>query len=339
MNIIIIFGLFLCIVTSTCSVHHYSVEDFAVEVYVKYNPSCLMKSNFTTIVNVPRGSTVLNLLERSNDLYPTFTEFKVLYLANSTYHLVSLNGDDDAGNCGWLFTTDPETITSSSTQSADLGSILSSPLNSIYITNIGMVVTFIYTSRDMTPGGGGSSSDDIPWTSLDPTLSVEYGIEFTPPCVDPNLKSPSSFSAPVTIPGGSSALNVMETATNNNPSYSFILKNVFGEFYIIDTLFHASTTASCIWCAYFTPNTQSGTPEYLLTADINNFVIPLSGGELTMKYQSSCSFSYDHFARHGPASHPHVPIPPHYNPFMTHSGKDHSCKEKSKGSTGSCKAK
>ena len=104
----------------------------------------------------------------------------------------------------------------------------------------------------------------------------------------------------------------MEATANQEPAHHFILKNIFGKFYIIESIGGSSTTG-CTWCGYFSPS--SAAPAYLLTADINNFIIPLSGGTLTMKYETSCSTALDHFKR-GILDFK-IPLPPHYNPFMT----------------------
>lgn len=123
-------------------------------------------------------------------------------------------------------------------------------------------------------------------------------------------------STPLTlsIPAGASALNVMEAAVNLEPAHNFILKNIFGKYYIVDSI-GGSSTSGCIWCGYFTPLAgPPAAPSYLLTADINNFIIPLSGGVLTMHYDTSCSAALDHFKR-GVLDFK-IPLPPHYNPFM-----------------------
>ena len=102
-------------------------------------------------MTVPRGSTVLNVLEHSNVLYPVFNGFKVLYIANSSYYLVSLNNDADTTLCHWVFKTEPPTIQSANNlgrifvqTTAGWGAITENPLNDVYVTNIGMTVTFIY---------------------------------------------------------------------------------------------------------------------------------------------------------------------------------------------------
>lgn len=134
---------------------------------------------------------------------------------------------------------------------------------------------------------------------------------YTPPsCPDPGIGLPST---PLELPFilGESALNVIEAASAES-NFNFVLNNIFGLFYSLHTVESVSMTSQCGWCTYFTPPSST---EYLLTAGINNFIIPLSGGTITLKYKDSCSAAMDDFNRKS-LSDIHIPIPPHYNPFF-----------------------
>ena len=113
---------------------------------VDFDTACDTSSDISQIVTVPRGSSVLNVLENANLLYPTFNGFKILYVANSSYHLVGLNGveDNPTTNCAWKFSTDPPTA--SSTNKFGLNGIMSDAINEVFVSNIGMTITFQYTT-------------------------------------------------------------------------------------------------------------------------------------------------------------------------------------------------
>lgn len=135
----------------------------------------------------------------------------------------------------------------------------------------------------------------------------------------------------ITIPPGGSALNVMEAGANLDSSRHFVVSNTFGKFYFVESLNGASITQACKWCAYFTPSVQLQAAEYLLTADINNFIIPIEGGKLVLKYQSSCAATTlddDNDSRFEPYKlHCNIPIPPHYNPYMKRPKSLTNCEE------------
>ena len=143
---------------------------------------------------------------------------------------------------------------------------------------------------------------------------MDYGLAYPEPTQCPSppslLSSPPLSTVSLSLTLGNSALNVMEAAANVESTYHYVVSNVFGKFYVIDSVSGAAVTQSCSWCAYFTPN---GGSAYLLTADINNFIVPISGGDLTLKYQQSCSVAQGDFNR-GKLDY-NIPIPPHYNPF------------------------
>lgn len=145
---------------------------------------------------------------------------------------------------------------------------------------------------------------------------MDYSLAYPEPTQCPSPPSLSSSPSPLSTVSlslvlGDSALNVMEAAANAQSSYHFVISNVFGKYYVINSAGGAIVSQSCTWCVYFTPN---GGSTYLLTADINNFIVPISGGDLTLKYQQSCSVANDNFNRGKLDSN--IPIPPHYNPFV-----------------------
>lgn len=143
---------------------------------------------------------------------------------------------------------------------------------------------------------------------------MDYSLTYPEPthCPSPPTlsSSPPLSTVSLSLVLGDSALNVMEAAANAQPSYHFVVSNIFGKFYVIDSAGGAAVSQSCIWCAYFTPQ---GGSAYLLTADTNNFIVPITGGDLTLKYQQTCSVAMDDFNR-GKLDY-NIPIPPHYNPF------------------------
>ena len=106
----------------------------------------------------------------------------------------------------------------------------------------------------------------------------------------------------------------METAVLQNPNYNIVIKNTFGAYYTIETIDSISSAGNCNWYPYFTPPGES---MYSLTATIGNFIIPMSGGTLTIKYSQSSSNSvkFDNFKRLD-ITKVVMPLPPHYNPFM-----------------------
>lgn len=136
-------ALLICI--QTMVIHHESADSFAIEIYVEFNSTCSSKTNFNKEVTVPRGSSILNVLEHAaNQEYLSFNGFEVFYLANSGYHLWSLHGEKDTSTCNWVFTTDPATIPAMiiNKDLQTVGGVHSKGLNDVYVTNNGMVVTF-----------------------------------------------------------------------------------------------------------------------------------------------------------------------------------------------------
>ena len=86
----------------------------------------------------------------------------------------------------------------------------------------------------------------------------------------------------LTVPEGSSALSVLERGARTDPRRSFIAKNVFGFFYSIETIGSMNKTSSCQWYTLFSPS--NSVPASLINTDVNNYVIPVSNGMLTLQY-------------------------------------------------------
>lgn len=111
---------------------------------MKFTGACNVASDFTTTVpNAPRGSSILNILERANTQTPFFG-FEVLYgVHNTSYTLVSINGKVNNLSCNWHVSTDPVT-------SSDAGFF---PLSDVLVTNMGMEVTFDFkaSSEERVP--------------------------------------------------------------------------------------------------------------------------------------------------------------------------------------------
>jgi hypothetical protein len=278
-------------------IQHYSVADFDVEVHVQYDTQCSSKQDFSTIVTVPRGSSVLNVLEYANQNYPTFDGFKVAF--SGSYQVVCINGDCAENTCVWKVTTDPVTIATV-------------PINEIFVTNVGMVVYFKFEDSSFMP-----LTPSYNYNPSGPNSSLSYSVEYVSPCQAPSQNVADIPSTPYTVSYimGESALNVMERAALKEPVHNFVLSNIFGRFYVIHTFNDQPTTQSCLWCVYYSPS-SSGTPSYHITSDINNFIVPLPQGSLKIKYEASCGNSaVNALSRNNLANVP-LPVPPHFNPFL-----------------------
>ena len=105
---------------------------------MKFTGTCNLASDITTIVTgIPRGSSILNVLEHANTQFPVFFGFEVLYgVHNTSYTLVGINGEATDTSCSWYVSTDPVT-------SSEAGFF---PLSDVLVTNVGMEVTFNYQS-------------------------------------------------------------------------------------------------------------------------------------------------------------------------------------------------
>jgi hypothetical protein len=281
-------------------IKHYDVAEMDVEVHVRYDSDCSSKIDFSTIITVPRGSSILNVLERANQNYPTFTSFKVAFIGASTgaYQVVCINGDCAEDTCVWVVTTDP--VTSSSV-----------PINDKFVSNIGMIVHFTYTDNVNLEINSVNSTSGTP---SGPEGVLNYDVEYGESCQPAGRTAKPSVPYAVSYILGESALNIMERAAIIEPIHNYVLTNLFGRFYIIDTFADEPTTGNCMWCVYYSPSTVD--PPYHITADINNFVIPIPLGSLTLKYENTCGNAVLDALNHHKIKNVPLPIPPHFNPFM-----------------------
>ena len=120
----------------------------------------------------------------------------------------------------------------------------------------------------------------IPENIIGPSMfSVSYQIQYPIVSCPPVSGPPSTIM--VGFPEGSSALNVMENGARTDPQRSFIAKNLCGVFYDIEIIGSMNNTPSCKWCPFFSSPTSA--PAVPIT-DINNYIIPVSGGILTLQY-------------------------------------------------------
>ena len=121
----------------------------------------------------------------------------------------------------------------------------------------------------------------IPGDIIGPSMfSISYQIQYPIVSCPPPVSGPTS-PIMVGVPEGSSALNVMEEGARTDPQRSFIAKNLCGVFYDIEIIGSMSNMPSCKWCPLFSPPTSA--PAVPIT-DINNYIIPVSGGILTLQY-------------------------------------------------------
>jgi hypothetical protein len=285
---------------------HYDVNEFDVDIRVKYDTDCSSKVNFSTIVTVPRGSSILNVLEYANQNYPTFNGFKVAFTGalNGAYQVVCINGNCADDTCVWKVLTDP--ITTAAV-----------PINEVFVSNIGMIVHFVYTNNANIQGYTIPKQSPLVQGSGSVSGSLNGYLNYTVQYVSPCMAGIGSPSTPYTVSYimGESALNVMERAALKEPVHNFVLSNIFGRFYVIHTFNDQPTTQSCLWCVYYSPS-SSGTPSYHITSDINNFIVPLPQGSLKIKYEASCGNSaVNALSRNNLANVP-LPVPPHFNPFL-----------------------
>uniref|UniRef100_A0A1X7VI20 MACPF domain-containing protein n=1 Tax=Amphimedon queenslandica TaxID=400682 RepID=A0A1X7VI20_AMPQE len=260
-------------------IQHYGVDFLNVTVHVKFSGACDVASDFTTTVaNAPRGSSILNILERANT-QPPFSTFEVLYgVHNTSYILVSINGKINNVSCNWYVSTDPVT-------SSETGFF---PLSDVLVTNMGMEVTFDYkasSEEKVLPRTTSvkNANNQVPSSDIG---HIDYNLQGTSPCSIERVSFPST-PLELSFRYGESALNVVETAMNIEPEYNVVLQNFFGIHYIVKS-FGSHSVPGCQWCPYFTP---PGGSQYPLTATISNFIIPLTGGTLIYSYEQSCGSS------------------------------------------------
>ena len=123
-----------------------SPDTVNVTVNVEFDPMCSPNSNISIELTVLRGSNLLNVLEYANfNQFTIFTGYEVLYLHDSGYFLISLNGLSDNTDCGWVFDTVPISFPGT-TNSNQLDAITPLSLDNVFVSNFGFVVNYIYTT-------------------------------------------------------------------------------------------------------------------------------------------------------------------------------------------------
>ena len=144
------------------------------------------------------------------------------------------------------------------------------PLSRVYFCMINLMLYFL----------------QFPADNIVPSMEVQYEINYPQA-----LSCPSGGPIPapfiVTIAEGHSALNVMENGASTSNEVSFRATNFFGLFYSIQSIGVTAMTQSCQWCALFSPD--STVLPFLIPLDVNNYIIPVGGGTLTLEYRDSCN--------------------------------------------------
>ena len=124
----------------------------------------------------------------------------------------------------------------------------------------------------------------IPADIIGQSINISYQIRYPIPSCQPGSGVSSTIN--LVVPEGSSALSVLERGARADPQRSFLAKNVIGFFYSIETIGSMSDTPSCQWCTLFSP--PNPVPAFYIDSDVNNYVIPVSRGILTLEYRDSC---------------------------------------------------
>ena len=130
----------------------------------------------------------------------------------------------------------------------------------------------------------------IPSYVIPAPLTVDYNIEYPDPencAVTIGTAGNMTFN----ISGGQSALNVLEAGADINNERSFEVSVLFGQIYFIERINLIPNNETCTWCALFSP--APNVASYFLTTSINRFIIPVSGGTLTLQYRTSCNPSQE----------------------------------------------
>ena len=115
------------------------------------------------------------------------------------------------------------------------------------------------------------------------TYTTFYTIEHPDP-ICTNYTSPSSIS--ISMPIGSSALNVMELAVRDYGS-SYGISVTYADTdsgYNILQINNLKVSSKCLWFAFVTP---SGGTEAMLTSSVSLYIIPADGHTLTLRYKES----------------------------------------------------
>ena len=135
-------------------------------------------------------------------------------------------------------------------------------------------------------------------TPQDITVYYQLVGEQSGPCaLSKSLSSIPATPLTVSLQAGSSALNLMERATDLDSTLSFTVSNVFGIFYSPVTIADITIIPQCLWCLTYIPFDSQDVviPE----VGVQNFVIPGPGTTLRMAYTSTCQSSFQvALARH-----------------------------------------
>ena len=126
----------------------------------------------------------------------------------------------------------------------------------------------------------------IPAYVIPAPLEVNYNIEYPDPENCAVTGGPAGIIT-FNISGGQSALNVLEAGADIDNERSFVVSVLIGQIYFIESINVIPNNGSCIWCALFSP--APNVTSYFLTTSVNRFIIPVSGGTLTLQYRSSCN--------------------------------------------------
>ena len=126
----------------------------------------------------------------------------------------------------------------------------------------------------------------IPAYVIPDPLTVNYNIEYPDPENCAVTGGPAGILT-FNISGGQSALNVLEAGADIDNERSFVVSVFIGQIYFIERINIISNNETCIWCALYSP--APNVNSYFLTTSVNRFIIPVSGGTLTLQYQTSCN--------------------------------------------------
>ena len=116
-----------------------------VTVNVEFDRTCTDNSDITSIVTLPRGSNLLNVLEYANEQFD-FMEYEVLYLHNLGYQLFSINQLKDTTDCCWGFRTNPD-VSSADFNDTGNNNAITKSLDDVLVSNFGFEVTYRYVSN------------------------------------------------------------------------------------------------------------------------------------------------------------------------------------------------
>ena len=120
-----------------------SFIDVSVSLNVEFDQTCSANPDITSIVTLPQGSNLLNVLEYANQQSDSIMEFEVFYLQSLGYQLFSINELQDTTDCCWVLLTNPDI--SSSDANNDV--VITKGLDDLLVPNFGFEVTYRYVSN------------------------------------------------------------------------------------------------------------------------------------------------------------------------------------------------